>query len=66
LELVPELHLPGLLSLDLTANYLPDLDCAALENLAQVGHFIDKKMNFLKIQLLIIISMTSASLPITS
>ena len=36
LESVPELHLPGLLSLDLTGNYLPDLDCAALENLGQV------------------------------
>ncbi len=32
---MPELHLPGLLSLDLSANYLADLDCAALENLAQ-------------------------------
>ncbi len=46
LEHVPELHLPGLLSLDLSANYLADLDCAALEILAQArthGHPLQKK-----------------------
>lgn len=40
LESVPELHLPSLLSLDLTGNYLADLDCAALENLAQLRHLL--------------------------
>ncbi len=44
LEHVPELHLPGLLSLDLSANYLADLDCAALENLAQARPQCNRKL----------------------
>ncbi len=44
LEHVPELHLPGLLSLDLSANYLADLDCAALENLAQARPHCNRKL----------------------